>query len=215
MGSRNLPGSPKGEPIPAPISLRPGTKSQPRGLAERERGVEVLLGVVPEVRKPDCRHSCSGATLTKPWGWPGWWKRLSRRDPEAEVVSRGLLCLQIGRLGCAPAHRPPSQGGTRLRRLAKQLPPYRGLISLLSSPGKGFCAGAMWRFWLHLRGSVRGGGGQRAHQLPAVGPTLAGVVPTWTRLAMSLSESSAASQCPHLIIGPEHPFSRLSPNSRH
>lgn len=68
MGSRNMPGSPKGEPIPAQIPLRPGTRSQPRGLADRERGVKVLLGVVLEVRKPDCRHSCSGATLTEPWG---------------------------------------------------------------------------------------------------------------------------------------------------
>lgn len=49
-GSRNLPGSPKGVPILAPISLKPGTRSQPRRLADRERGVEVLLGVVPEVR---------------------------------------------------------------------------------------------------------------------------------------------------------------------
>lgn len=130
-----------------------------------------------------------------------------------QKLSPAGCCLQVGRLGCAPAHRPPSEGGTRLRRLAKPLPPNRGLISLLSSTGKGFCAGAMWSFGLHLLGSVRGDGGQRAHQLPAVGPTLAGVVPTWTRLAMNLSESSAASHCPHLIIGPEHPFSRLFPNS--
>lgn len=61
-------GEPQRRTNPRPDLLKAGTKSQPRGLAERERGVEVLLGVVPEVRKPDCRHSCSGATLTKPWG---------------------------------------------------------------------------------------------------------------------------------------------------
>lgn len=53
---RNLcPGRPRNGPAPAPVSPRPGTRSQPGGLANPERGVEEgLLGVVPRVREPGC-----------------------------------------------------------------------------------------------------------------------------------------------------------------
>lgn len=59
--AQSAPREPQRQTNPRPDRPKAGTRSQARGLADTERGVEeALLGMVPRVREPGCRHFRSG-----------------------------------------------------------------------------------------------------------------------------------------------------------